>query len=318
MPQLILGIDQGFYKTCLAVVDQHSNIHYEDYMSYFNSSGNREEKHEYIISAILERMPQNFRKLRSIFIATNGYLEKEYPNIFRSKGYEFEKIITFNDTHCHYGLSDMKGHCVTFANGSFSNVRYYDGHNNSLKFPNLFNNLNLNGLISGDNFSKVILEKYIDFKLKNIHSDFIAAVENYLDYDGSPIYSFVDNVINNGDKSKFIDLSRLMEDFHMIDSISCVIADAVDKIIMLYKLFIDYTQDKEIDTIILGGSIWKYTFLSDLLKQKLMDEDDLQVKHTKILVAEGNPALGAINFGLKNIKHYDTLTYQTAAVNGSK
>lgn len=296
MGHLALGIDQGHTKTCIAITDEKQNVLYEDYSSNYDQYASNREKHRRVIIELLKGLNEFKASPLNVFIASNGYMTRDFVDIFQSLGFATDSIEIFNDTHGHYGLTAMPGHCFMLASGTYWNLMFYDHHNDSKRLPgNIWKRLNTDGLtISGYGFANCILKTYRDYKFRGINHNFIHAVEDQIRANGKSIRFRREQVGYFDDVGHFSRLSELLPKFRNLREVDLYINQALDKICLLLKVFAENIKIKNFHYLFVGGSLWSNDFLLSMLDEKARRQD------IQVIRAQGNPAIGAIHIRLKN------------------
>src|SRR5688572_19356120 len=117
--RIAIGIDQAQTKTSLAITDLRQNVLYADNCSHYVQRFNHEDRHRRVIYQLLRGLDEFKVQLSNVFIASNGYLTREFLAIFENLNFRTESVEIFNDVHSHYGLTSMPGQCFMLVSGTY-------------------------------------------------------------------------------------------------------------------------------------------------------------------------------------------------------
>ena len=128
MKQLDVGLDIGFSKVNLVVVDADQRILREAHIERIDRTGR-------LISdrCLLQLIAQHlipFRAYQLHLFGSHVGTTRGFFDSLRSYGLNVQVLEAFNDTHMHYELTHMPGNVITITSGSYWNAMYYDGANN--------------------------------------------------------------------------------------------------------------------------------------------------------------------------------------------
>ena len=298
-----IGIDQGYTKTRLVILDEGDNLIGE----LFNSNvfqdkdilTDRQYKNRYIGNIITLIKQLSFSNKINLVFSSNGKLpDEEVISVFEQSNIKIKKYISFNDTFAHYGLSNMNGNSVVLCLGSFYNAAYFDTYNHATLLPNEYwTNIKFrSGLCAYYIGERILNEVKQDVLLKK-SSDIIERIKGIINYKRNlPISDYINNILYRKDRGMVMELSTHINSFLDRESIQDYISNEINYTTnLILSLNNDLNNNQKLNEVILsGGVIDNCSYIGNALAQNICSKNI-----GKVIFVNGNTALGAIMYARK-------------------
>lgn len=302
----LLGIDQGYTKTRLALISRNDETIYtdEEETSFDSVPFVIKPNNKLIHLRYQERFKSILNRLKilsdmevAVYYSTNGGLSGHYVSSqLERKGLKIVNFEEFNDSHGHYGLTEMPGRCITYVCGSYYNLMYYDKYNNVTCLPDQFwDAMSWGNGLCAYLIGQLILDTYAESCLENINSELTHIIESrFGSRNNKSVYQYIKEIRLKYDRGCIMQLAPLVSRFRYLERISQYLEREIDNSLLAIRILGDHANDAEIKTVYLGGPVFNNNqFLIDKFRKKALN---INLEST-----EGNTALGAIYFRLRNL-----------------
>ncbi len=285
MNHLDVGLDKGFSKTNLAVVDPDGHVLLETRIEHFDCASERSLTYEHVFQLIAHHLvPFTTYPLHCFghVGTTRGFFD-----CLRSQGLDVRSLEAFNDTHLHYGLSDMPGNAITVACGSYWNAMYYDQINNVHCFAgDIWQEIPWS--FSGIAFARILLEWWQDTDCPSPLRDDIVTCTGL-----SPrqLQDHIDPALSLDTlfPARWLALGPLVSRYANEEAVSTFLSHGTSELRHLYNQFCAQVHPPSAPMLVLGGSIWSAPIFERVQAQ-------LIAEGIPVVRSQGNPACGAIRF----------------------
>jgi hypothetical protein len=299
-PAYLVGIDQGYSRTRVAVVSDAGRVlHVDEERTHFGSRGlvpgpaeaQLRERYRGRLAALFRRLPLPSEARVAVHFATNGRLPPRWVvDELRRRGLRVHRVETFSDVHAHYGLTAMPGNCVMYPCGSYYNLMYYDGDNRVTGLSGAYCDVTTWGQgLCAYYLGDLLLDVYARSILEGRNPALVRAVEAHLGpREDASIYDYVKRVRTVGDRGCLMQLAPLVAPFRTLPEVEDYLIRETERAILAFRVLAEHARGT-VRVVFLGGSVFVHNpFLADLFRHRLPG--------LEVHVARGCTALGAIRF----------------------
>lgn len=285
MNHLDVGLDKGFSKTNLAVVDSEGHVLLETRIEHFDGASEQSLTHEHVLQQIAHHLIP-FKASPLHCFGHVGTTQGFFGGL-RSHGLHVQSLEAFNDTHLHYGLSDMPGNAITVACGSYWNAMYYDDANNVHCFAgDIWQEIPWS--FSGIAFARFLLAWWQGTDCPSPFRDDIVACTGL---SAQQLQDRIDPALSLDAlyPARWLALGPLVSRYADEERVSTFLSQGTSELRHLYDRFCAQVQPPNAPMLVLGGSIWSRPIFERVQAQ-------LEAQGIPVVQSQGNPAWGAIRF----------------------
>jgi hypothetical protein len=295
MNHLDVGLDKGCSKTNLAVVDADRHVLLEARIEHFDRASEQRITDERLLHTIAQHLTP-FRAYPLYLFGSHVGTTRSFFDGLRAHGLDVQVLEAFNDTHMHYGLTDMSGNAVTVACGSHWNAMYYDCANNVhclasprgiwYDVPHRFD---------GIGFARFLLswwrEAWDQRTLSALADEIVACTA----LSPQALRDTVENdpLLDTLYPARWLALGPLVSQYANEEAVAAFLDQGMRELQQLYDRFCAQVNPPRPPLLVLGGSIWS-SILFERVGGALL-RAGIPVRHSR-----GNPARGAIWFRRTN------------------
>ncbi len=288
MNQLDVGLDKGFSKVNLVVVDADQQILREAHIERIDRTG-RLISDRRLLQLIAQHLIP-FRAYQLHLFGSHLGTTRSFFGSLRSYGLNVQVLEAFNDTHMHYGLTHMPGNVITIACGSYWNAMYYDSANNVHCFAgDIWKEIPWS--FSGIAFARFLLGWWRDVGDKGETSPFAVEILARTGLSHDVLLDALDPALklDSLPPACWLALGPLVSKYATRPEVTTFLNRGLCQLRYLFGRFSDQAKPPDTPLLILGGSIWSDT----LFEQACAALTDAGID---VIRSQGNPALGAIRF----------------------
>src|SRR6266487_7165460 len=289
MNHLDVGVDKGRSKTNLAVARADGHLLLEARIEHFDQADSQPLTDERLLHEIAQHLTAFKAHPLHLFGGHVGTTRSFFDGL-RACGLNVQTLEAFNDTHGHYGLTDMPGNAVTVACGSHWNAMYYDHANNVSCFaspcaiwdylPHSF---------EGITFARFLLAWWREAWDQGTTLPLANEILARTGLSAATLRNTVeqDPLLDTLSPPRWLALGPLISQHANEEPVASFLTQGISQLQYIYDRFCAQVTPSSPPWLVLGGSIWSTRLFERA--QGALARSGIPVIHS-----QGNPARGAI------------------------